>query len=505
MRKFSISRRVVALCLVLAWGLLATSCGQQTTVDSSGSEDSSGTSLASQAVTEASEQTGDTTQLSTSDTVGSQSTRTTKTTANKSGTANGPSAAFIQSLKGVQISYYTQRSEKPQRGTSSGDRYYSILSKVGAKYGASISVYTGDSSAIMPSILAGKPVVNVQSLQDVNLSAFLRANGASPLNNAMAQSGVTFEEEWYNQDIRKFMNISNQQYGWTTGINEPYFIFYNKRLVSQAGLADPYSLYEKGQWDFSKFEEYCAKLTQKATDGSVIVAACKAADWVTYIRSLVPQNGGNIVTFSNGKMTYGMDSQKSINALQFFRDMKTNGYFQIGATWQAGYVDFTKGKSAMVIGTKYTVAAINDNSMTDAVGLVPMPSGPDAAGDKTIYYDQVFVDCIVKPAEADAAKILYLMNEVNSELYKNREQDFYDDYRTIIRDDKAYNIFEQASFSSTTSNIRYTMLGGARSPLDAFVVSLGNGSTSVAQAVTSLKSSFQSELDKNWSSVKFTG
>lgn len=428
-----------------------------------------------------------------------------KTPSNATASGEGITDKFIKSLKGTQVKIFTMREEKPERGTTSGDRYYSVLKKVAKKYGASIDTVDVDVSGLMTSILSGKPTANVISVNDYSLYGYLKSNAAANLNDAMKTTGITFREEWYNQDGRKLLNISNKQYGWISDITSPYFIFYNKRLVQAQGLEDPFKVYQKGNWSYDTFYNYATKLNAKATDGSVISRGLGIADWVVLATQLTYRNNGSIYDIKGGKMVINTDSPNTMNGLSFTSKLIQSGAVAAGGPsgWNQQFVNFAKGSVAMILSTKYIVSVMNDQNMTDAVGIVPLPYGPDAGKNAKIAYDQLYATIIPKPCANEAAKILYLMNEVNQENYKNRKKDFESDYRAVIRDTAAYNLFSDCSLKDNDAAAKFDMISGTYSILNEFSGILESGTA--AEAVNSFKGAMKSGVSDNWGSITFTG
>lgn len=426
-----------------------------------------------------------------------------QTSAQNGGAAVG-STAFINSLKGLKINIWEQRSEKMERGTTSGDRYYAILNKVGKKYGATITYKAKTDGDLKTSILSGNPEANVISLKDYNIASWINSGVCANLNDAMAQTGINFSSPWYDQEIVNFCKFDGKQMCWNATVREPFMISYNKRMIQEARLTDPYTLYEQGKWDYKTFETYVDKLTKKSASDEVLIHGFMSGTGVDLMMMTIGSNGTSAVKASKGKLVSNLTDKKVSNALNAFRtiESKTNH----GTNWDSCMIYFAQGKSAMSLATKYIFTVINTYGMTDAVGVVPFPSGPDAKNAK-YPVTQSFPTFIAKTDEKDAAKILYVMDEVYKEHYAYREQDFYDDFRSLIRDEKAYNTFKTFSLDKSKTRVVYDPLAGIiwpPAPQAYHNLSTALAKNTVAAAVNTHNKSFNTALNDVWGGVTIT-
>lgn len=429
-------------------------------------------------------------------------------------TATATNKNFLNSLKNFEITIYTEQQEKPTRGTTSGDRYFAIINKVAKKYGLTINAFPENVTlnALQTSILSGKALANVISLRDYNLMSWLNAGVAADLNTAMKETGIDFKSELYNQDIRKFANLNNKQYAFLSGINDVYMIVYNKRLIQEAGLEDPINLYNNGQWTYDKLQEYLKRLTKRSSDGSILIDGLQTTTPNIMIESLVTMNGGSVIKAdaASGKLKSDLNSTKTKEALQYgynwynTDDTVSNS----GSDWSACMKNFAQAKTAMVLATKYVFETIKEYNLSDAVGVVPFPKGPSNTSGDTLSYCQVFPTIIPKTEEANAGKILFVMNEVYKQLYNVREQDFSDNYRALIRDNASYNIFKEYSLGTKPLQLSYYQLAGITigdfKALFNFSTAIATG-TAVTTAINTYNTSIETALSEVWSKWRITG
>ena len=432
-----------------------------------------------------------------------------ETSNDSQGVSASTSDAFINSLKGLEVNIYTYRSERPTRGTASGDRYFAILSKVAKKYGCTINYKTEGMEGLQSSILSGKPLANVISIQDYNFMSWLNSGVAADLTKAMSDTGITLKEKHYNSEITNLFNLNGKQYAFSSDIYEPFMLLYNKRLIQEAGITDPITLYEQGNWNFAKLEEYLKKLRTTSADGTEIVAGLKSTAMDPIAEYIVTSNGGSFVKLENGKIKSNLNDSKVKEALGYLSKWSNESLISgAGSNWKDGMKDFAAAKASMVLITKYGLDVLGEYNMKDAVGMVPFPYGPSATDKKGTTYMQFFPTIIPKSEEKNASKILFVMNEVYKECYAVREDDFYDNYRALIRDNASYNIFKSYSLGEKAPKMSYSyiagILWGDYTGLSSLIRKVSGG-TAVETAINSYSDSITTGLNDQWAKWSVTG
>ncbi|AIE84702.1 ABC transporter substrate-binding protein [Fimbriimonas ginsengisoli] len=75
-----------------------------------------------------------------------------------------------------------------------------------------------------------------------------------------AKNDPTFHESDYFPTAIAECKIGNRLYGLST-LYGGIILYYNKTLMRQAGLEDPYEVYKRGDWTWNRMREYAKKLT----------------------------------------------------------------------------------------------------------------------------------------------------------------------------------------------------------------------------------------------------
>jgi len=183
-------------------------------------------------------------------------------------------------------------------------------------YGLKVNVYVGkdDVETVTKLIAAGTPP-DVVNLTNDRLFTYIQAAALLPLEELMDVNDPLF-----NQPL-----IDTCRWrGHVFGVNgDPLVKGYivNKTMFENNGLETPWSLYEKGKWDWNAFRDACIALTQDTNgDGEIDVWG---ADLSMGDITIFPQaNGANwlIIDKNEPKVTFGLDDPRAIEALQFVQE-----------------------------------------------------------------------------------------------------------------------------------------------------------------------------------------
>lgn len=159
----------------------------------------------------------------------------------------------------------------------------------------------------------------------------------------------------------------------------PEFIYYNKKMFSEAGLEDPYELYKKGQWTWDKIKT----MGKTVTDGQKFMFG---QELVQYPYSVTLANGAEFLKINGNSVKENLTDTKLVNSLKLFQEMtygnqkivSDKGGFQNTDQFIAGnvYMYFADGfqwqsLEPLAKGSN----AFGKNSAN--LGFVPIPFGSD--------------------------------------------------------------------------------------------------------------------------------
>ena len=96
-------------------------------------------------------------------------------------------------------------------------------------------------------------------------------------------------------------------------------MFYNKKLLNEAGLDDPFELYKKGEWTYAKMREYAIKTTKYDKSGRAQQFGVNMATMPFYFAT-IQAFGGRFLNETLDKCL--LDSPEAIEAMQFLSDLR---------------------------------------------------------------------------------------------------------------------------------------------------------------------------------------
>ena len=209
------------------------------------------------------------------------------------------------------------------QGTLSDQMMFDVVKIVEEKYNVEFQyvnmTYTGVTESINTSILAGTPECDIY-LCELAFGIPAALNGlAIDLRTVLGEDADIFNE----QNVMSYLDLGDgkaclmKQVLGQNVVEATYPLAFNKQLLEDANLEDPRDLYERGEWTWDKFIEYCKKLT-KDTDGDGVNDQFGFTGFKEDVMAqLIMSNGGAI---ASGK-TEGLTSTPVGEALAFYADM----------------------------------------------------------------------------------------------------------------------------------------------------------------------------------------
>lgn len=269
-----------------------------------------------------------------------------------------------------------------------------------------------------------------------------------------------FTEEKWNQTVVELMSIGNGIWGMNPE-NEPRGgVFFNKRMLKEAGISEdePYDLQKDGKWTWSKFEEYCKKLTVDA-DGDGKTDQYALASFSKYYLPMCAAN--NNATFvsrdKDGNYQNATGTKEFLEAMNWGMSLMDKGYIMPkpdGAAWDWYKAAFRDGEVAMQTAEVYEISAFA--SMEDEWGFVMFPyneKNKDATN-KTTPNDNIVVMPSCFSAE-EAEKIafaydLYTEPTPGYDLDDAWKQAYYDQFKDDRAVDETLTMMHEADHIQTS-------------------------------------------------------
>ena len=159
--------------------------------------------------------------------------------------------------------------------------------------------------------------------------------------------------------------------------SSPLVLYYNKKMFDAAGVS-----YPTDKWTWDDLLSAAQKLTKPGTQWGIQVPdSWGDPTWVRGILPFIYQNGGNIISDDGKKVTGYLDSDATIQALQWYADLITKYKVAPSKADVAalnGADMFQTGKVAMLWTGVWPLAGyIKDTTIS--IGTAPLPQGKQRA------------------------------------------------------------------------------------------------------------------------------
>ena len=248
------------------------------------------------------------------------------------------------------------------------------------------------------------------------------------------------EEKFQGNLVHEIYGLGDAVYGMDAGASEPTTgIYFNKRLLSEAGI-DPESIYDMQKndtWTWEKFEELLAKVTRDVNhDGSIDVYGSTGYASVVCEAAVFSNNGRYVGREENGKFTYNLEDEESLQGLEFVKRIMDNYWCPKPADASYDYylTQFINEEVAFLTERSFrTYNNFRGHFDSDDIGFVAFPKGPKATDYVNVWVNNAFV--IPSCYDADRAwKIALAWDLYTDETYDSYErlswhwQDWSEDY-----------------------------------------------------------------------------
>ena len=197
------------------------------------------------------------------------------------------------------------------------------------------------------------------------------------------------------------------------------FMFYNKTLLKNEGLEDPYELVKADNWTFAKFQELCKALTTSKSGGEIDQWGVGVVDWHAnnFEKPMIFANGGSIIREnSEGKLSFGLLDTAAQNALNYLHQLEYVDSVLVPADRDM-VGTFNAAQAGFFVGSVDHFEALNANFKEGYEwSLVPLPKGPDASD-----YQQMSVSSnnwvMLKNNTADAKKAAIVFDAISEPIH----------------------------------------------------------------------------------------
>lgn len=262
-----------------------------------------------------------------------------------------------------------------------------MLKAVEEKYNVKIEYVTYQkpfeerADEIMTSILAGDPIADIARVSAYWIPQLAAGDFLVPIDDIKGDMKIP----QYSLDAGAF---KGKHYGFDERFGGgDQGLFFNKRLVEEAGLENPTMIHKRGEWTYAKFLEWAHEL-KKTLPKDIYPVSMDPAYFGLFV---IGSNGGTILDPDTSAVTF--TTPAAIEAVEFLQQVYAEGLvmpIEMNAEgekdyWSSPRNAFKQGKSVITHGHVWEAQYGYNNDMEDEWGYVPFPYGPQVDGSQSNY------------------------------------------------------------------------------------------------------------------------
>ncbi|MBR4959843.1 MAG: extracellular solute-binding protein [Clostridia bacterium] len=197
------------------------------------------------------------------------------------------------------------------------------------------------------------------------------------LYNLDTLPNIDLSADWWNQTMTDMLRLGTKTY---YGVNDymipaPYCIYFNKDLITQYQLDDPYSLVYSGEWTLDRFLTMAETITvDQNGDGNFAeddIAGIVANDPSCYTSFVTGCDQYMTSRNENGQLLLNMNTEKMFSIVEkFYAAANAPGIVQIPGEVAGGNM-FTEGNILFLLDS--IASAVNYRETEFDLGILPFP------------------------------------------------------------------------------------------------------------------------------------
>ena len=238
--------------------------------------------------------------------------------------------------------------------------------------------WDGTIESINTSIMAGQPDCDIYEV-DIQFGVPAAFNGyAAALEDVLPAEADVLS----GQTILKPLDIgTDKSYLFKTVTKENqlggYPLGFNMDMINEAGLENPQDLYDRGEWTWDKFKEYCVALT-KDTDGDGVTDVYGYGGWWTnMVANLLMSNGATIAAGETETLSSAATGEV-LNYINTLYNVEKCARPWNEDDWDSNNAAYKNGETCFFIAPAWT---ITPEELNFELGIVPWPVGPSGNKD----------------------------------------------------------------------------------------------------------------------------
>ncbi|MFB9326441.1 ABC transporter substrate-binding protein [Paenibacillus aurantiacus] len=351
--------------------------------------------------------------------------------------------------------------------------------KVEEKYNTKIEYVTvpDTSSRLITSSVAGEPFADIVMLPIRDAFPKMVISGyLDPIDDDADLTQPAFASNSVTMTNGKFQG---KQYGISEPYAETHGLYYDKTLLQQLGLPDPYELQEKGEWTWANLLDILNKVKAAGKvplyfDSESLLASV-----------LIYSNEGKIEDEATSKIA--IDEPNAMEALQFYSDL-----FNVHKVMKvADGASFGNGDTAFVNGYRWDNLGYVKDKPND-IGYVYFPKGPKASN-YVVPYDKMNLWFIPKGVKNPRAVLAAFSELFEFDVVKGKDIKLQKEEPNMKNKESLDTM--RKMMDSEFKIINYKAYVGLADVIEEAFKSIASGSESPSTAIARVKPMAQAAID----------
>lgn len=339
-----------------------------------------------------------------------------------------------------------------------------------------------------------------------NTASILTNKAFTDLNSV---SSINLNSDYYDQNANVLLDINGVQRATScqllcTPVSETAAVVFNKRILSECGLENPYTLYENNKWIVSKLREMAKKATKDLDGVSGMTIndqyGITTLDTGALAKDILAANNAYTITKTKGdNFTYNLQDEKVVNTLKYIQDWFCNDdSIFINSNQDTQHEQFSSGKSLFYIFQLSYLSKFKD--MKDEYGIVPFPRGDEAENYNGLMNWNTSLMGIPSTVNAEELEDVGYVFEALAYYSRNDNENMTSELiGRYLRDDESVEMLNFISSNAVHSPdliIATPRMDNIRTPLGQVTSGINDITVDIPKAIASNKNALRSALNQ---------
>ena len=304
---------------------------------------------------------------------------------------------------------------------------------------------------LLAKYMSGDTYVDVFSCTVWNGGKFIKSGILEALSD-LPQIDLT--GDWWEHSMTETGTFAGKVYMTSPVLNRNFtrsWVFaFNKQIVRDLRLEDPYELWRTGKWTWEKYRELAAQATANLTGGATMGwddrwGLCPVDPFGDFSVALYQSSGLNMcLSNPDGTITYNMTDPRAVGVLDgMYEILRTDGTAALRSDTDLATIwvrTFVKGNALFYAYMLEGMTALeNTHNMEDDWGIIPFPKGA-YANDYICGLDHNAKIMGMLSGNPNIDKAAVIFNEIAKESRAETEIYFENMADRIFRDDESLEV-----------------------------------------------------------------